>query len=187
MAALAMPISTKSASCRCPDANTRVESAVSGQYDYVDALPVESFDKLKGAAATQPIVLKPFGYPVFVFNTAEGSAKNVEVRKAIRQALSMEDMLAAAFGSTDFYGLEGNIYPASFSWSTDAGVEGNYNVANPEGAKAAAADCRLQRRADPYPDQSAVRVPLQDGAGRGRVPQGSPASMSICRSSTGRR
>lgn len=122
-----------------PDANTRVESAVSGQYDYVDALPVESFDKLKGAAATQPIVLKPFGYPVFVFNTAEGSAKNVEVRKAIRQALNMEDMLAAAFGSTDFYGLEGNIYPASFSWSTDAGVEGNYNVANPEGAKAAAA------------------------------------------------
>ncbi|MGK6311560.1 ABC transporter substrate-binding protein [Neorhizobium sp. DT-125] len=121
-----------------PDPNTRVEAAVSGQYDYVDSLPVESFDKLKASQATQPLLLKPFGYPVFVFNTAEGVAKNVEVRKAIRQALSMEDMMAAAFGGTDFYTLDGNIYPGNYTWSTDAGVEGNYNTADPEGAAAAA-------------------------------------------------
>ncbi|WP_312794814.1 ABC transporter substrate-binding protein [Tianweitania sp.] len=121
-----------------PDPNTRVEAAVSGQYDYIDALPVESFDRLKSAQATQPLVLKPFGYPIFVFNTAEGNVKNVEIRRAIRQALSMEDMLAAAFGSTDFYALDGNIYPSNFAWSTDAGVEGNYNIADPEGAKEAA-------------------------------------------------
>ncbi|MGK9052804.1 ABC transporter substrate-binding protein [Neorhizobium petrolearium] len=121
-----------------PDPNTRVEAAVSGQYDYVDSLPVESFDKLKASQATQPLLLKPFGYPVFVFNTAEGAAKNVEVRKAIRQALSMEDMMAAAFGGTDFYALNGNIYPSNYVWSTDAGVEGNYNAADPEGAAAAA-------------------------------------------------
>lgn len=121
-----------------PDPNTRVEAAVSGQYDYIDSLPVESFDKLKSSKSTQPQLLKPFGYPVFVFNTAEGNAKSVEIRKAIRQALSMEDMLAAAFGSTDFYTVDGNIYPDNFVWSTDAGVEGNYNLADPEGAKEAA-------------------------------------------------
>jgi peptide/nickel transport system substrate-binding protein len=121
-----------------PDANTRVEAAVSGQYDYIDQLPVESFDKVKASTATEPVVLKPFGYPVFVFNTAEGVAKDVAIRKAIRQALSMEDMMAAAFGSTDFYALDGNIYPQNFVWSTDAGVEGNYNVADPEGAAEAA-------------------------------------------------
>lgn len=121
-----------------PDPNTRVEAAVSGQYDYIDSLPVESFDRLEGASATQPLVLKPFGYPVFVFNTAEGSAKDVAVRKAIRQALNMEDMLAAAFGSTDFYALNGRIYPGKFAWSTDAGVGDNYNAADPEGAAEAA-------------------------------------------------
>ena len=121
-----------------PDANTRVESAVSGQYDYIDSLPVESFDKVKSSSATEPVVLKPFGYPVFVFNTAEGVAKDVAIRKAIRQALSMEDMMAAAFGSTDFYALDGDIYPKNYVWSTDAGVEGNYNVADPEGAAASA-------------------------------------------------
>lgn len=121
-----------------PDANTRVEAAVSGQYDYIDSLPVESFDKIKSSSATEPVVLKPFGYPVFVFNTAEGLAKDVAMRKAIRQALSMEDMLAAAFGSTDFYTVDGDIYPKNYVWSTDAGVEGNYNLADPEGAATAA-------------------------------------------------
>ena len=121
-----------------PDANTRVEAAISGQYDYVDSIPVESFDKLKASSASQPVILKPFGYPVFVFNTKEGVAKNVEMRKAIRQALSMEDMLAAAFGSTGFYALDGDIYPKPFAWNTNAGVEGNYNVADPEGAATAA-------------------------------------------------
>lgn len=118
-----------------PDPNTRVEAAVSGQYDYVDSIPVRSYDKLKASTASQPIILKPFGYPVFVFNTKEGIAGNVEVRKAIRQALSMEDMLAAAFGSTDFYALDGAIYPKTFAWSTDAGVEGAYNVADPKGRR----------------------------------------------------
>ncbi|TCP82079.1 peptide/nickel transport system substrate-binding protein [Rhizobium sp. PP-CC-2G-626] len=121
-----------------PDANTRVEAAISGQYDYIDSLPVESFDRLKGSTASEPLVLKPFGYPVFVFNTAEGVAKDVAIRKAIRQALSMEDMLAAAFGSTDFYALDGDIYPKSFVWNTDAGVEGHYNLADPEGSAEAA-------------------------------------------------
>ena len=121
-----------------PDANTRVEAAVSGQYDYIDSLPVESFDKIKSSSLTEPVVLKPFGYPVFVFNTAEGVAKDVAMRKAIRQALSMEDMMAAAFGSTDFYALDGDIYPKPFVWNTDAGVEGNYNLADPEGAAEAA-------------------------------------------------
>ena len=120
-----------------PDANTRVESAVSGQYSYVDAIPVESFDRLKGAAS-QPVVLKPFGYPVFVFNTAEGSAKDLGVRKAIRTALNMEDMLAAAFGTKEFYALDGNIYPPGYVWHTDAGVAGNYNVGDADKAKAAA-------------------------------------------------
>ena len=120
-----------------PDANTRVESAVSGQYSYVDAIPVESFDRLKGAAS-QPVVLKPFGYPVFVMNTAEGAAKNLAVRKAIRTALNMEDMLAAAFGTKEFYALDGNIYPPGYVWNTDAGVAGNYNVGDADKAKAAA-------------------------------------------------
>ena len=119
-----------------PDANTRVEAAVAGQYDYVDSLPVESFDKLKGSKASQPVMLKPFGYPVFVMNTANGITKNLDIRKAIQKALSEEDMMAAAFGSTDFYSLNAALYPKPYSWNTDAGTDGAYNVADPDAAGA---------------------------------------------------
>lgn len=117
-----------------PDPNTRIEAAVSGQYDYVDSLPVESLDRLKGSSASEPVILRPFGWPVFVLNSGNGMTKNQELRKAIRAALSMEDMMAAAFGSTDFYALDAALYPPQYAWRTDAGTEGNYNIADPEKA-----------------------------------------------------
>lgn len=119
-----------------PDANTRVEGAISGQFDYADSLPVEAYDRVKGQKATEPVLLKPFGWPVFVLNTAQGLTKNQDMRLAIRAALNVEDMLAAAFGSKDFYSLNGSFYPASYSWATDAGVEGAYNIGDPEKAAA---------------------------------------------------
>jgi len=117
-----------------PDPNTRVEAAVSGQYDYVDSIPVESFEKIKNSQPSEPIMLKPFGFPVFVFNTKEGLSSNLAIRKAVEKALSMEDMLAAAFGSKDFYNADGAFYPKSFVWNTEVGTEGNYNLGDPEGA-----------------------------------------------------
>lgn len=117
-----------------PDPNTRVEAAVSGQYDYVDSIPVESFDKIKNSETSEPIMLKPFGFPVFVFNTKEGLSSNLTIRKAVEKALSMEDMLAAAFGSKDFYTADGAFYPASYGWHSEVGTEGNYNLGDPEGA-----------------------------------------------------
>lgn len=119
-----------------PDPNTRVEAAISGQYDYVDSIPVESFDKVKNSATSVPIMLKPFGFPVFVFNTKEGLSSSLKIRRAVEKALSMEDMLAAAFGSKDFYTADGAFYPASYSWHTEIGTDGNYNLGDPEGAAA---------------------------------------------------
>lgn len=115
-----------------PDANTRVEAALAGQYDYVDSLPVEAYARLKDSKTSEPVMLKPFGAPEFVFNTKEGIAKNIEIRKAVRTALSMEDMLAAAFGSTEFYALDAAFYPKPYIWNTDAGTDGAYNVGKPE-------------------------------------------------------
>ena len=118
-----------------PDPNTRIEGAISGQYDYVDALPVEAFDRLKGKSTTQPILLKPFGWPVFVMNTKQGVMSNLDARLAVRTALSQEDMLTAAFGSKDFFALNAAMFPASYIWHTTAGTEHAYNLAAPDKAK----------------------------------------------------
>ncbi|MBC2886449.1 ABC transporter substrate-binding protein [Ochrobactrum sp. CM-21-5] len=113
-----------------PDANTRVEAAISGQYDYVDSIPVESYARVKASEASEPVMLQSFGWPVFVLNSGHGMTKNKELRQAIQQALGEEDMMAAAFGSKDFYAIDGSLYPQSFAWATQAGVEGRYNIAD---------------------------------------------------------
>ncbi|NIX76357.1 ABC transporter substrate-binding protein [Microvirga terricola] len=119
-----------------PDANTRIEGAISGQFDYVDSLPVESYDRIKNLQTTKPVLLKPFGWPVFVMNTKQGVMANTDTRMAVRLALSMEDMLAAAFGSKEFYSLDAAMYPKGYVWHSEAGTEGKYNVADADKAKA---------------------------------------------------
>ncbi|MEJ1158463.1 ABC transporter substrate-binding protein [Prosthecomicrobium sp. N25] len=117
-----------------PDANTRAEGAVAGQFAYVDSLPVESFDKI-AAGKAKPMIQKPFGWPVFVMNTKQGVNTSLDVRKAIQAALAPEDMLTAAFGSKDFFAVDGAFYPQGFVWSTPAGTE----PYKPQGATEAAA------------------------------------------------
>src|SRR5690606_29791010 len=82
-----------------PNANTRVEGAIAGQYDYADALPVESFDRIQGGES-EALLLEPFGWPVMVMNMREGLLADPDLRKAVQAALNPEDMMAAAFGST---------------------------------------------------------------------------------------
>jgi peptide/nickel transport system substrate-binding protein len=105
-----------------PDPNTRVEGAVAGQFAYVDQLPVESFERVSGGK-TEAVLLKPFGWPVFVMNTKEGLNSDIRIRKAIQAALAPEDMLLAAFGSTDFFSVDGAMYPEGYSWRTETGTE----------------------------------------------------------------
>jgi peptide/nickel transport system substrate-binding protein len=122
-----------------PDANTRVEGAIAGQYDYADLLPVEAFDRLNGQAKTEPLVLKSFGWPMFIMNNKEGMMTKTGLRKAVQAALNAEDMLAAAFGKPEFYTVDGALYPEGYQWRTDAGVEA-YNMGDPEKAKELASE-----------------------------------------------
>lgn len=117
-----------------PDANTRVEGAVAGQFAYVDSLPIESFDRIKSGKDV-PMMLKPFGWPMFVMNTKQGLFTDLTLRKAVQAALAPEDMMTAAFGSKDFFAVEGSMYPKEYIWSTEAGTE----AYKPQGDTAAAA------------------------------------------------
>ncbi len=117
-----------------PDPNTRVEGAVAGQFSYADALPVESYEKLAGGK-TKPVILKPFGWPVFVMNTKEGLNSDIRIRKAVQAALAPNDMLTAAFGSTEFFAIDGSMYPEGFAWHNTVGAD----AYKPDGDNEAAA------------------------------------------------
>ncbi|MBU9844408.1 ABC transporter substrate-binding protein [Rahnella ecdela] len=103
------------------DPNTRIEGAVSGQFAYVDSLPVESFDKIKNGK-DKPVLLKPYGWPIFVMNSRQGLTSDILIRKAIQAALAPQDMMTAAFGSPDFFSLDGAMYPKDSIWHTEAGT-----------------------------------------------------------------
>ncbi|WP_425482890.1 ABC transporter substrate-binding protein [Aureimonas leprariae] len=118
-----------------PDPNTRVEGAVAGQFAYADSIPVESAGRLTGGK-TEALTLKPFGWPVFVMNTKEGLLSDVKKRRAVLTALNPEDMLIAGFGSTDFYAVDGALYPDGYAWHNTQGVDA-YGLGDAQKAAAA--------------------------------------------------
>lgn len=132
-----------------PDPSTRVGVAMAGQYDYVDQIPVESFTEIRDGA-TDPVVLAPFGWPMFVMNTKEGLNSDIRIRRAIQAALAPEDMMLAAFGSPDFFSVDGAWYPDSFVWHTEAGTDAYKPQGDTEAAKALLAEAGY--------DGSALRI-----------------------------
>ncbi|WP_295812500.1 ABC transporter substrate-binding protein [uncultured Nitratireductor sp.] len=122
-----------------PDPNTRVEGAVAGQYHYIDSIPVESYQRIADGR-TEPVMLAPFGWPVFVMNTKEGINADIKVRKAIQAALAPHDMLLAAFGTEEFFKADGAMYPDGYVWHTEAGTEPYKPNGDTEGAKALLAE-----------------------------------------------
>jgi len=122
-----------------PDPNTRIGVAMAGQYDYVDQLPVESYQQISDGA-TDPVVLAPFGWPVFMMNTKEGLNSDIRVRKAIQAALAPEDMMLAAFGSEDFFSIDAAWYPEGYVWHTEEGTAAYKPQGDTETAKALLAE-----------------------------------------------
>src|SRR5947208_15044484 len=66
-----------------PNANTRVEGTLSGQYQFADLLPVESYSRLDGAASVKPVLTSPFGFPYLVLNTKQGPLANHQLSQAV--------------------------------------------------------------------------------------------------------
>jgi peptide/nickel transport system substrate-binding protein len=123
-----------------PNANTRVEGALAGQYQYADLLPTEALPRLEAVGSKSvPIMTASFGFPYLVFNTKEGVLDKTPLRRAVQTALGEGEMLAAGFGDTRFFTAEGNHFPKGTPFYSDVGVT-NYNERNAAKAKTAAVE-----------------------------------------------
>ncbi|MBP0618168.1 ABC transporter substrate-binding protein [Jiella mangrovi] len=116
-----------------PDPNTRVEGLVSGQFDFADSLPAESYDRLEPSDKAKPVLLKDFGWPVWAINHKAGLLTNKTIRQALLAALPFDDMLYAAFGDDKFFKVDGALYPEGWKWHTEEGTEA-YNQNDPSKA-----------------------------------------------------
>ena len=118
-----------------PNANTRVEGALAGQFHYADLLPIEALARIeKAPGKVVPIMTPSFGFPYLVFNTKEGVNASQGVRQALRTAIGQGEMLAAGFGDTRFFIAEGNHFPKGTPFYSTAGTE-FYNERNATKAK----------------------------------------------------
>ncbi|RYH06307.1 ABC transporter substrate-binding protein [Tropicimonas sp. IMCC6043] len=106
-----------------PDPNTRVEGLLSGQFAFADSLPAESYQRLEESDVADPMLLKPFGWPIFAINHKDGLLTDKAIRLALQAALPIDDMLFAAFGDDNFFLTDGPLYPEGWAWRNEAGTE----------------------------------------------------------------
>ncbi len=118
-----------------PNANTRVEGSLGGQYHYADLLPVETYSRLEGKSNIAPLLIKNFGFAYIVLNTKLGVLSDIRLRQAVQMALNHTEMLSVGFGDPKFFSVEAPHYPSTSIFHAKDGTEA-FNVAD---AKKAAA------------------------------------------------
>lgn len=116
-----------------PDTNTRAQGVVSGQFAFADNLANDAYKQLTGSKVAEPVLLTPFGWPLFAMNMRKGLMSKLPLRQAVQAALAPKDMLEAAFGDAKFFAVDGPMYPTRWPWHNEAGVK-LYNQANPKKA-----------------------------------------------------
>ncbi|KMO15669.1 ABC transporter substrate-binding protein [Methylobacterium indicum] len=124
-----------------PNANTRVEGVVAGQYHFADQLPVESNGRIAKASGAKPVLTMPFGFPYLVLNTRQGPCADLTVRQALQMALSDTELLMAAFGEEKFFEATGSHFPKGSPFHSTAGTQA-YDRGDDKGAKALLAEAR---------------------------------------------
>ncbi len=116
-----------------PDANTRVEGLISGQFDFADALPVSAYERVEKSGTAKPVIYKNTGWASLNMNMKEGLLVKKPLRQAVQVALNPNDMMLAAFSDERFFSVDGSIFPEGSFWHTQAGVA-RYGEGDPEAA-----------------------------------------------------
>lgn len=116
-----------------PDANTRVEGLISGQFDYADSLPVSAYDRVENSGKAKPVIFNDAGWISMNMNMKQGLLVKKAMRQAVQAALNPNDMMLAAFSDKRFFSVDGSIFPKGSFWHTEAGVV-RYGDGDPETA-----------------------------------------------------
>src|SRR6267143_1903719 len=142
-----------------PDYATRQAGITTGEYQYIQQIKPDQYDRIKATQGVEPVVVKPYGWATIVLNTKHGLMTDKRLRQAIQAALDVEPLMLAGLGHKDFYRLDPGIVFSE----------------QPYHSRAAAAS---------YNQHDGVRAPLQacarrqEPARRGRL-QDRPSSVRL--------
>ena len=118
-----------------PEVSVRRDGVVTGQVDIAEGLSPDMFEAVESEPTVEPAVVKPYWWPMAVFDKTEAPFDDVRARQAFMAALDMEPIMQAAFGSERFYRLQpGILFPEQEGWGSDAGSN-VYNQPNAQEAQ----------------------------------------------------
>jgi peptide/nickel transport system substrate-binding protein len=103
-----------------PDTAVRLAGVETGEYHHAMFVKQDSYDRVKALPALEPRIVKPRGWAVAVLNHKAGPMMQKKLRQAVQAALDMEPILAAGFGSRDFYRLDPGLFFPEQPWHSTA-------------------------------------------------------------------
>lgn len=119
-----------------PEASVRRDSLITGEIDIAGELPSDFYNALQNDPNTEAVVVPNNQSLAVVFNTKEGVAADVNLRRAIYYALEMDPIMLASVGNPEFYMLDPSWIPDPNSfWYTTAGVPEGFGTPNPDKVK----------------------------------------------------
>jgi peptide/nickel transport system substrate-binding protein len=117
-----------------PDYATRQAGITTGEYQYIQQIKPDQYERIKATPGVEPVVVKPYGWVTIVLNTKQGLMTDKRVRLAMQAALDVEPMLLAGLGHKDFYRLDPGIVFQEQAYHSRAGAAA-YNQHDREKAK----------------------------------------------------
>ncbi|MCI9047272.1 MAG: ABC transporter substrate-binding protein [Hungatella sp.] len=84
----------------------RKDGVSTGEYHFGEQISTDMYDLVEMDPASEPVVIKPWWWPMMVLNKKEGIFANVKARQALLACLDMEACMKAAFGNELFYRID---------------------------------------------------------------------------------
>src|SRR5438034_73151 len=78
-----------------PDYATRQAGIATGEYQYIQQIKPDQYDRIKATQGVEPVVVKPYGWATVVLNTRQGLMTDKRLRQAIQATLDVEPTVAA--------------------------------------------------------------------------------------------
>jgi peptide/nickel transport system substrate-binding protein len=117
-----------------PDYATRQAGIQTGEYDYIQQVKPDQYERLRAMAGVEPVIAKPYGWATIVFNTKQGLFTDKRLRQAVQAGLDMEPAMLAAMGHKDFYRLDPGLFFPEQAWYSKA-AEKLYNQRDKDRAR----------------------------------------------------
>jgi peptide/nickel transport system substrate-binding protein len=105
-----------------PDYATRQAGMVTGEYDYIQQVKPDQYDRMKSSPGVETVVVKPYGWVTIVFNVKLGLMTDQRLRQAAQAALDVEPMMLAGLGHKDFYRLDPGLFFQELPWHSKIGA-----------------------------------------------------------------